>query len=82
MVSTRYTFAPAGEFLWAVFQSFHPCNHILHRGPSLSPTVHRPVLRGASRWFLPRYRLPQQIGVGEDGDGADEQGLRADVHWG
>ena len=29
----------------------------------------------------PSLRLPQQLGVGEDGDGADELGLATDVHW-
>ena len=33
-------------------------SYLLHRGPSLSPTVHRPALRGASRWFLPRSACP------------------------
>jgi hypothetical protein len=35
-----------------------PLINILLRGPSLSPTVHRPALRGASRWFLPRSACP------------------------
>ena len=34
-------------------------SYILLRGPSRSsPTVHRPALRGASRWFLPRSACP------------------------
>ena len=35
-------------------------SEILLRGPSLSPTVHRPALRGASRWFLPRSTCPNK----------------------
>ncbi len=34
--------------------AFAGFSRVLHRGPSLSPTVHRPALRGASRWFISR----------------------------
>ena len=44
-----------GNSLGSAFAGF---SRVLHRGPSLSPTVHRPALRGASRWFLPRSACP------------------------
>jgi hypothetical protein len=50
---------------------------MLHdRGPSRSPTVHRPAFRGASRWFFPRSACPNNSAwARKDGDGADELGL-------
>ena len=57
--------------------AFAGFSYLLHRGPSLSPTVHRPALRGASRWFLPRSACPNNSAWARMETGpTDELGLR------
>ena len=56
-------------------------SHILHRGPSLSPTVRRPALRGASRWFLPRSACPNNSAWVRMVTGPTSS-ASTDVHWG
>ena len=61
--------------------AFAGFSRILHRGPSLSPTVHRPALRGASRWFLPRSACPNNSAWVRMVTGPTSS-ASADVHWG
>ena len=56
-------------------------SYLLHRGPSLSPTVHRPALRGASRWFLPRSACPNNSAWARMVTGPTSS-ASTDVHWG
>ena len=61
--------------------AFAGFSRVLHRGPSLSPTVHRPALRGASRWFLPRSACPNNSAWVRMVTGPASS-ASADVHWG
>ena len=61
--------------------AFAGFSHILHRGPSLSPTVRRPALRGASRWFLPRSACPNKSAWVRMVTGPTSS-ASTDVHWG
>ena len=61
--------------------AFAGFSYILHRGLSLSPTVHRPALRGASRWFLPRSACPDNPARARMVTGPTSS-ASTDVHWG
>ena len=61
--------------------AFAGFSRVLHRGPSLSPTVHRPALRGASRWFLPRSACPNKSAWVRMVTGPTSS-ASTDVHWG
>ena len=61
--------------------AFAGFSYLLHRGPSLSPTVHRPALRGASRWFLPRSACPNNSAWARMVTGPTSS-ASTDVHWG
>ena len=61
--------------------AFAGFSRVLHRGPSLSPTVHRPALRGASRWFLPRSACPNNSAWVRMVTGPTSS-ASTDVHWG
>ena len=60
--------------------AFAGSSYLLHRGPSLSPTVHRPALRGASRWFLPRSACPNNSAWARMVTGPTSS-ASTDVHW-